>query len=284
MQQLEFQWENIAHQALQQHPQANRKITLEPHTILYVLHRRRRKTVGLRIGEQGLEVAAPTRVSLAEIESIVRSKAAWVIRHLKTGAQRVHMEQQQRPIWQDGVYVLWQDGVLQVRCAMTETSTITMPLQPQACRTIVQSARLQTVDREQNTGAKATHILWLAVPIQIEADSLRALVQSWMQQQAVQIFSARLDHYAQLLGVQYKKLKISSAKTRWGSASSRGTICLHWRLLQMPSAVLDYVVVHELAHLHEMNHSKRFWAWVESILPDYRMRQQLLKNTQLPPW
>lgn len=284
MQQLELNWGHDTHTDLLAHPQANRYIVLAQHNVLYVLQRRRRKTVGMRIGEYGLEVAAPNRASLAEIEAIIRSKSAWIVRHLQAGAQQARSAQQQRPIWQDGVYLLWQDGLLQVRCTIAANHVTATPPKPQTQRKIIQTAHLQTLDAEPNTTSKATHILWLATPTNTQADTLCALTHSWIQHQAHTIFTQRLNHYAPILGVQYSTLKISNAKTRWGSANSRGTICLHWRLLQMPSAVLDYVVVHELAHLHEMNHGKRFWAWVERILPDYRMRQQLLKTTQLPPW
>lgn len=270
MQQLELQRGDIERQELQQHPKANRKIMLEAHTVCYVLQRRRRKTVGLRIGEHGLEVAAPNRATLIEIERIVRSKAAWVIRHLKTGAQRAYMAQQQRPIWQDGVDIPYQNGRLQIRLAGADSDIACLPIQPHRLRQIVQSAQLHKLDALSQTQTPIAHVLYLPLPKNIDADTVSALVKAWIQQQAVTIFTARLDYFATVLGVQYKRLKISNAKTRWGSASSRGTICLHWRLLQMPSMVLDYVVVHELAHLHEMNHSKRFWAWVEKVLPDYK--------------
>lgn len=105
-----------------------------------------------------------------------------------------------------------------------------------------------------------------------------------MQQQAQAVFTERMNHYAPLLGVHWRTLSLSQANTRWGSASSNGTIRLHWRLVQMPPEVLDYVVVHELAHLREMNHSARFWALVEQILPDYKQRQLQLKRTALAPW
>lgn len=287
MQKLEFNWTKVAYQELLQHPYANRKIQLAQYTVWYVLQHRRRKTVGMRITEYGLEVAAPNRTTYAEIERILHNKSAWIVRHLTTAMQQFHAAQKQCPIWKDGVYIPWQDGMLQVRLVLdTVDFAVPISLKPRMRTQIVQSARLQkiAVDAAQKPETKALYILWIKVSKTIDADTLRILVQSWMQQQAIQIFSARLDYYAQLLGVQYQKLKISSAKTRWGSASSRGTICLHWRLLQMPSTVLDYVVVHELAHLHEMNHSARFWAWVASILPDYKKRRLLLKNSQLPPW
>ncbi|OIQ71144.1 hypothetical protein GALL_472440 [mine drainage metagenome] len=102
--------------------------------------------------------------------------------------------------------------------------------------------------------------------------------------QARQIFQQRLDHFAPLLGVQWKKLALSNAATRWGSARSDGSIRLNWRLLHFRMPVLDYVVAHELSHLRVMNHSAHFWAVVSSVVPDYPALRQQLKTETVPSW
>lgn len=89
---------------------------------------------------------------------------------------------------------------------------------------------------------------------------------------------ARAAYFAQQMGVTYNRIAIRSAKTRWGSCSAQGNLNFHWKLILMPPQVLDYVVVHELAHRKEMNHSPRFWAEVEAVLPDYRKRRKWLKD------
>lgn len=89
---------------------------------------------------------------------------------------------------------------------------------------------------------------------------------------------ARTVYFARQMGVTYNRILIRAAKTRWGSCSARGNLNFHWKLILMPPAVLDYVVVHELAHRREMNHSPMFWAEVERILPDYRQRRKWLKE------
>ena len=78
--------------------------------------------------------------------------------------------------------------------------------------------------------------------------------------------------------------RVSSARTRWGSASAGGAIRLNRRLIHLPPEVIDYVVVHELAHLHEMNHSARFWQHVARVLPDFEARRERLKNVVTPLW
>jgi predicted metal-dependent hydrolase len=93
---------------------------------------------------------------------------------------------------------------------------------------------------------------------------------------AEKVIPARVKHYSALTGLRPNKVRISNAGKRWGSCSAKGTINISWRLLQFPQEVIDYVVVHELVHLVERNHGKKFWQRVEEIIPDHRaLRQQL---------
>ena len=89
---------------------------------------------------------------------------------------------------------------------------------------------------------------------------------------------ARVEYFAKIIGVTYGRITIRNQKTRWGSCSSKGNLNFNWKLVLMPQALLDYVVVHELAHRKEMNHSARFWAIVEQELPDYQKRRNELKK------
>lgn len=88
----------------------------------------------------------------------------------------------------------------------------------------------------------------------------------------------KVAYYAQLMGVQPTGLKITSARTRFGSCSGKNSLCFSWRLMGYPEAAVDYVVVHELAHITHKNHGPRFWALVERYMPDYRARQALLRE------
>lgn len=98
------------------------------------------------------------------------------------------------------------------------------------------------------------------------------------REKARRVLTEKSDHYKKILGVDYKKIRIGDQKTRWGSCSSIGTISYNWRLILMPEEIQDYVVVHELCHLIEMNHSKAFWEKVESVIPDYARRRAWLKK------
>ena len=111
---------------------------------------------------------------------------------------------------------------------------------------------------------------------------IRDAAQAWLMRQAKALFAQRLDHFAPLLGVRYRQLRLSSAGTRWGSASADGTIRLNWRLIHLKLEMVDYVVVHELSHLRHMDHSPQFWDVVASILPDHALRRKALKHSAVP--
>lgn len=108
----------------------------------------------------------------------------------------------------------------------------------------------------------------------------RELIERWYRDEAFAVFTKRCNYYAQKMGVSYKNLKLTSPKYRWGSCHPKGNLCFNWRLVMAPIEILDYVVVHELAHLREPNHSSRFWAHVEKVLPGHRDAKKWLKENR----
>ena len=90
-------------------------------------------------------------------------------------------------------------------------------------------------------------------------------------------FNDKTEYYSKLMGLKYGRITITSAQKRFGSCSSEGNICFSYRLMLYPEEAREYVIVHELAHLKEMNHSARFYKIVESVLPDYKLRRKMLK-------
>ncbi|GAA0793923.1 M48 family metallopeptidase [Faecalicatena orotica] len=98
------------------------------------------------------------------------------------------------------------------------------------------------------------------------------------------IFTQKTAYYASILNVTYGRITIREQKTRWGSCSSEGNLNFNWRLIFAPEEVLDYIVVHELAHRREMNHSQAFYAIVKSILPDYKKSQKWLRDNGRSLW
>lgn len=98
-----------------------------------------------------------------------------------------------------------------------------------------------------------------------------------MKSEAKSYLTAKTEYYSSLMGLKYGRITITSAKTRFGSCSSKGNISYSYRLMLYPEAARDYVVVHELAHLREMNHSPAFYRIIEGVMPDYKERKRMLK-------
>ena len=99
-----------------------------------------------------------------------------------------------------------------------------------------------------------------------------------LKKDARRVLKAKAEYYSSLMGLKFGRITVTGAKTRFGSCSSKGNLSFSYRLMLYPEAAVDYVVVHELAHLVEMNHSPRFYKIVESVLPDYKKRKKLLKK------
>ncbi len=111
-------------------------------------------------------------------------------------------------------------------------------------------------------------------------DAVKAILTAWYKEQAYQKISERVSWHSSLSGLKYNKIKLSDAQKRWGSCSVKGNLNFSWRLIMAPLRVIDYVVVHELAHLEEKNHSKRFWDKIKIMQPDYSQHKNWLKENR----
>lgn len=130
------------------------------------------------------------------------------------------------------------------------------------------------------TGA-APRTVWLdeeSLIVGGPVDMAAIRLENWFKKQAKLVLSERASHYADKLGVSYKRISIGDMKSRWGSCSESGTLRFNWRLVMAPFEVLDYVAAHEVAHLREMNHSERFWAHVAHCVPDHKVWRRWLKK------
>ncbi|MBO7197104.1 MAG: M48 family metallopeptidase [Clostridia bacterium] len=99
-----------------------------------------------------------------------------------------------------------------------------------------------------------------------------------LRQSAKKLLPLKVEYYADIMGLKYGRITITGAKTRFGSCSSKGNLAFSYRLMLYPEAAIDYVVVHELAHIRELNHSPAFYKIVASVLPDYKERVKMLKK------
>ena len=249
------------------HPLASRQILLQQTTIAYAFQRVKRKTIGMSVGADGLEVRAPRWATVSSVEAVLHEKSAWILRKLQETQERQKQMQHTIIDWKDGATVPFLGENLVVR------------LDPE--HQFQQGGAVLADVSAENTAVK---ILQVALSLHAQPGQIRDSVQAWLMQQAKLNFSQRLNHFAPLLGVKWARLSLSNASSRWGTASADGSIRLNWRLIHFKQEVIDYVVAHELSHLRVMNHSPQFWETVGSLLPDYEQRRQALNGEVLPRW
>ncbi|QBK03680.1 M48 family peptidase [Hylemonella gracilis] len=275
------------------HPHANRQTRLGEIPVAYEFKRGRRRTIGMAVSVAGLTVSAPRWTPLHEVEAVLQEKASWIVRKLHEMQARQLRAHAARLEWRMGTELPWLGQSLTL--VLARPIDPTMPLDPAgqtAVPSVPSSARVRARRMTQpvlETGwvtpsGEAGCTLRLDLPADAPTAQIRDAVHGWFLQEARALFAQRLDLYAPLLQVQWRKLALSNARTRWGSASSDGRIHLNWRLMHMPLAVIDYVVVHELSHLRVMDHSPRFWETVRSVMPDYERRRDQLRDVTLPVW
>lgn len=207
------------------------------------LVRSRRKTLSLIVESDGtLTVRAPLRMKEADIRRFIEAKADW-IKQKQARAQEEALPSHQ---YVDGETFLYLGREIPLRIIPNGRPALVMD----RVFKLTRSARPQA----------------------------ESCFEAWYKKQARAVLSERVEYFAKLHGFRVGKIRISSARTRWGSCSSKETLSFTWRLVMAPLEVIDYVVVHELCHLNEMNHSRTFWARVEAILLDYKACRKWLKD------
>jgi len=221
------------------------QLQLDGHSIEYTLKRsQRRSSITFTIDGDGLRVGAPWHASQRRIESLLFAHARWISR--KLGEWRAR-----RPppfTWQAGAAVM----------ALGEPLTLAF-------------------DPTRSATARDGGCLHVAVDAQTTPGALAAAVVEWLRSSAQDWFEQRAAYFAPALEVRVPAIRLSNAKTRWGTCHPGGRVLLNWRLIQLPPELIDYVVVHELAHLREPNHSRHFWRQVSAVLPDFERRRRALR-------
>lgn len=254
------------------HPRASREALLGGISVGYAFRRSRRRTIGFSVGADGLAISAPKWVPLYEIDKAVIEKSGWILKKLQETRARHQQMESARIDWRDGACFPFMGG--QVRVV----------LDPRHAFGGVGAALQAVLGPADCAGGSVTHTLQVGLPHHATPVQIRDAVQAWLMRQAKRVFVERLDHFAPQVGVQWRKLSLSSAGTRWGSASADGSIRLNWRLVHFKLSVIDYVVVHELSHLRVMDHSPRFWDTVRAVVPDYADLRGQLKDEAIPRW
>lgn len=224
----------------------------EPHSLLVegtrvdlVLRRSARRSFALQVDHRGARVSVPLRTPLGEVERFVRSHGPWLLDRLRAQAQAPQPQ------------------------LLEAAEGVSLPLFGRALVLRLVSARAARWRGAADGGEE------LLLPAGV--DPQRALVRA-LRARALAWYRGRVEEYCHRLGVEVPAVSLSSAATRWGSCSTRSGIRLHWRLIHLEPALIDYVVAHEVAHLAEMNHSPRFWAVVERLYPDWRTARAALRR------
>ena len=208
-----------------------------------ILIRTNRKSISISISPQGeLIIKAPRRCSLEYIQSIIDKKEDWIKLHRQRVLENQNLNKN----------IFNHDDILfcgQVYHIVFDSKIKQITLQNEYC----------------------------IVPHKYNMDLEKNLIK-WYKKIATSILWGRVEYFSNLMQLTPNKVRLSNARSCWGSCNSLGLISLNWRLIMVPHDLIDYVVVHELAHLVQMNHSKLFWDVVKSVLPNYLSRRKELKK------
>ena len=219
-------------------------LALEGTLVSYTIKRSlRRRAISILVDESGLRVGAPWDATHSAIERLLRKHSVWVLRKLEEWQVR------RTPVRR------WSEG----EPLMLFGRKLTLKLLEDTAPVLLQGSNLCVGNASESSVARQ--------------------VQDWLHEQALTCFSERVAHFARRLGIAaVPHVLLSSARTRWGSCHVSGRIHLNWRLVQMPPHLIDYVVAHEVAHLIEMNHSRRFWEIVSQLVPDHAAGRKELRH------
>ena len=213
----------------------------------YILKRSRRKTVALHVTKDArLEVRAPYHLPKKEIDNIVSTKERWINEHLQKRIL-INMKKSSFSLnYGDSILLMGKEYVIEE----------------------VDGDRIRYDNRS------------FKIPSGLSSDLIKQNIIRLYKTIAENVLTEKTALFMEQMNVEASAVKINSAKTRWGSCSSQKSINYSWRLIMASEEIIDYVVVHELAHIIEPNHSDRFWSIVEEIIPDYREKHFELGQLQ----
>jgi predicted metal-dependent hydrolase len=224
------------------------EVDLQGSSIIYRLKQSQR-TRGIRLevrSETGLTVVVPRKYTQQQVLDILRQKSRWIFKHLPA-SKAVQM-----PLF---THELGQGDKLHFMGRPIEINI-------SAGRSVASSAVLHGNKLLVSTGARD--------------GTIPGILEKWYRQQAVNIFKQKAGSFQEIMGLHYNTIFIRGQRTRWGSCSPAGNLTLNWKLLMAPEEIIDYVVIHELAHLKHMNHSKKFWDMVAQYCPGWRTYRKWL--------
>jgi predicted metal-dependent hydrolase len=231
-----------------------RLIRFGNHVVEYSLRRGKRRTIGFVIDDRGLSVSAPKWVLIKDVEEALYNKQRWILDKLAEWQARRARMMVHATRWEHGTTLPYLGRSITVHLGSG-----------------TQVTRLQH-------GMFGVETLLLPLDETAAEQRIKDTVQAWLQTEAKRLYAERIPVFEARLNVKVTQMRLSSASTRWGSATSDGKVRLHWRLIHFGPDVIDYVIAHELAHLKEMNHSPRFWQVVQSVMPGFEDARRALKD------
>ncbi len=225
---------------------AVRRIVLAGQAVEYRLVRARRRSIGMEVHLAGLTVRAPRWVTLRDIEAALSERAAWIVRALAEWSARRRDVMPRE--WKTGAPIVYRGRDLALALFVSRQAAIVPDL----------------------------FHLTVRHPAAHDATAVAESVVLWLRSEALALVAARVPAYSLRIGTAAPVVRLSNARSEWGSCNAKGVIRLNWRLVQLPPALAEYVVAHEVAHMVELNHSARFWAVVETLLPGHAaLRREL---------
>ena len=265
----------------------------------YTLIRSKRKTLAIHIvKDASVEVRAPLGMPLRHIERFVASKEKWINDRLSRRAgvldakdafalnygDTVTLRGRPYPIKAVGVVGAAGTSVRPVKAAEAAGAigAAESPARPSKAVGVAGAAE-SPARPAKAVGAPARQVVGFdgdafVIPAGLSAESIKNAVIWIYRQEAAKILNEKLRKFSAIMNARYSGFRVTAAKTRWGSCSSKKSLCFSWRLLMAEDDVIDYVVVHELAHTFEMNHSPRFWALTGRVIPDYTEKKKKLRR------
>ena len=226
--------------------------------IIYTIKRSKRKTISISISADGkVTISCPLRTSDEAIKRLVEEKRAWIIKKLSDINNRP--KQQEHSFKNGECFMLFGQKFL-LRVVPTDHSAIANTVRLLEAEQIIE---VYCTPDAHNSGVRESLLKWYVAQLDC-------------------VINKRFEYFSKLLQVSPKKVYLKELRSCWGSCSSKGSISINWRLIMAPPQILDYVIVHELCHMKEMNHSERFWRLVSSVYPDYKQaRAWLKKNSRM---
>lgn len=229
------------------------RLSIRDQTIPYEERRSTRyRRITLSILEDRLRISAPKNISSKQLQELLYAKQEWILKHWLA-----KQDAQKRPVrYIDGEHFLYRGNTIELKIIRHPRQMIRVLMEGQVLEVYLPKD-LQDKD---------------CVP------NIQAALFSWYKAQARRVLQDKLDKQAKRMQVTFQTFRLKDQKTRWGSCSSKGNLNFNWRIIMAPDEAIDYIIIHELAHLTHLNHSEQFWKRVAAFMPDYEVWKKWFKD------